>query len=64
MNVMHLAQMIDLELSHILWLLVAIIGFFIRQGLNKIHDDIKKLDGKVEANTIDIARIKQKLEIE
>lgn len=61
---MHLAQMIDLELSHVLWALVAVIGFFIRRELSKIHEDIKKLDDKVEVNTIDIVKIKAKLEIE
>ena len=59
-----LSQMIDIELSHILWALVGIIGFFIRNELSKIHKDIQRLDGSVQRNTIDIEKIKTKLEIE
>lgn len=59
------AQVIDLELSHMIWAgLIGVIGFFLRNELSKIHKDIQKLDGKVDENTVDIAKIKTKLSIE
>lgn len=59
-----MAQMVDIELSHILWALVAVVGFFIRRELSKIHDDIKALREEVKVNTMDLVKVKSKLEIE
>lgn len=59
-----LAQMIDVELSHLLWALVAVIGYFIKRELSKIHDDIRVLSERVESNTMDLVKVKSKLEIE
>lgn len=59
-----LGQVLDIELSHLLWALVAVVGFFIKRELSKIHEDIKELSEKVEANTIDMVKVKSKLEIE
>lgn len=63
-NLQILAQMIDVELSHVLWALVAVIGFFIKRELSKIHEDIKGLSERVESNTMDLVKVKSKLEIE
>lgn len=59
-----LGQMIDVELSHLLWALVAVVGFFIKRELSQIHNDIKALGEKVESNTMDLVKVKSKLEIE
>lgn len=59
-----LGQVLDIELSHLLWALVAVVGFFIKRELTKIHEDIKELSERVEANTIDMVKVKSKLEIE
>lgn len=60
-----LAQMIDIEMEHMIWAgLIGVIGFFIRQELSKIHKDITHLNGKVDSNTIDIVKIKSKLNIQ
>lgn len=56
--------MIDLELSHLLWGLVAVICWFIRNELSKVNKELSRLDENVRRNTIEIEKIKTKLEVE
>lgn len=56
-----LAQMIDLDLSHILiTVVVAVIGYF----LKGIHDDIKDIKKTQQHQAIAIAKINTRLKIE
>lgn len=56
-----LAQMIDLDLSHLVQaVIVGIIGFF----LKGIMDDIKEIKKSVQRHAISLARITTRLKIE
>lgn len=67
-----LAQTIDIELSHMIWAaVITVVGFFLKRELKKIDDHIssfevkvQKVDDKTDANTIDIVKIKGKLDLE
>lgn len=59
--VQHYAQMIDLDLSHILiTIVVAVIGYF----LKGIHDDIKDIKKTQQKQAIAIAKINTHLKIQ
>ena len=63
-QIIHYAQMIDLELSHFIWALIAVVAFFIRSELSKIHKFMEKSTSTLENHSTRITKIETKLDKE
>lgn len=60
-QVTHLAQMIDLDLSHLVGLfIIGVIGYF----LKSIMDNLKEMNRKLQRHDIMLAKIQTRLKIE
>lgn len=56
-QIVHYAQMLDLELSHFFWALIAVVAFFIRNELSKIHKFMEKSEVKTQSHDTRITKL-------
>ena len=59
-QIIHYAQMIDLELSHFFWGLIAVVLFFVRQELSKIHKFMERSDARHNDHETRLTRVETK----
>jgi hypothetical protein len=59
-----LAQMVDLKLefAHFIWGLIAVVMFFLRSELHKIHKFMEKSDARIDGHENRITKIETKME--